>query len=121
MSSPADSHLHLGAIIFPRVDQSDFTGPFEVLSRLPNSTFHVISKDKQPVRDGRGLVLTPEKSFSEAPLLDLLIVPGGPGQEGLMDDEVTLSFIRHQAGKAKYVFLFVPGRSFAVLLVCSKV
>ncbi|HKE32072.1 MAG TPA: DJ-1/PfpI family protein [Candidatus Angelobacter sp.] len=109
MSSPADGHLHLGAILFPRLDQSDFTGPFEVLSRLPDSTFHVISKDKQPVRDGRGLVLTPEKSFFESPPLDLLLVPGGPGQEGLMDDEVTLSFIRRQAGNAKYVFSVCTG------------
>jgi len=109
MSSPADGHLHLGAIIFPRVDQSDFTGPFEVLSRLPDSTFHVISKDKQPVRDSRGLVLTPEKSFSEAPPLDLLTVPGGPGQEALMEDEVTLSFIRRQADNAKYVFSVCTG------------
>src|SRR5215472_2229642 len=100
-SSAADGHLHLGAIIFPRVDQSDFTGPFEVLSRIPDSTFHIISKDKAPMKDIRGLVLTPEETFSEVPPLDLLVVPGGPGQEALMDDEITLSFIRNQAGSAK--------------------
>src|SRR5262249_13183358 len=29
------NHLNIGAIVYPRMDQIDFTGPFEVLSRLP--------------------------------------------------------------------------------------
>ena len=35
----SDGHLSIGAIVFPDVDQFDFTGPFEVFSRLPSSTF----------------------------------------------------------------------------------
>src|SRR5215469_15299233 len=103
MTTAPASHLDIGAIIFPGVDQSDFTGPFEVLSRLPDSTFHVLWKEKTPVRDVRGLILTPEKTFSETPQLDLLVVPGGHGQESLMEDEAVLSFIRQQAGNARYV------------------
>lgn len=109
MTSATGNHLHIGAIIFPRLDQSDFTGPFEVLSRIPDSTFHIIAKEKTPVVDIRGLVLTPEKAFSEAPPLDVLIVPGGPGQEGLMDDDASLSFIRDQALNAQYVFSVCTG------------
>jgi hypothetical protein len=52
---------------FPRMDQIDFTGPFEVLSRIPNSTIHAIAKTKSPVRDIQGLILTPEISIAEAP------------------------------------------------------
>ena len=32
------NHLTIGALIFPLMDQIDFTGPFEVLSRIPDST-----------------------------------------------------------------------------------
>jgi cyclohexyl-isocyanide hydratase len=102
-------HLQIGAIIFPRMDQIDFTGPFEVLSRLPNSTFHVAWKDKQALRDVKGLILTPEKTFDEVPPLDLLLVPGGWGQEDLMEDEAVLSFVRAQAANAKYVFSVCTG------------
>ena len=73
--SSAPKHLHIGALVFPRMDQGDFTGPFEVLSRIPESTFHVIGKDRAPVRDTRGLILTPETTFSEAPPLDSLKLP----------------------------------------------
>lgn len=41
-----ERHLRIGALIFPDMDQCDFTGPFEVLSRIPNSTFYTLWKDK---------------------------------------------------------------------------
>src|SRR5262249_8001664 len=76
-------HLHVGAVIYPEMDQIDFTGPFEILSRLPDSTFHVLAKEKKPIRDIRGLILTPEHTLAEAPRLDVLVVPGGHGQQAL--------------------------------------
>jgi len=110
MDTPANTqHLHLGALIFPGIDQFDFTGPFEVLSRLPNSTFHVIGKDTAPVRDMKGLILTPEQVLWENPPLDVLIVPGGAGQVALMEDEDVLAFIRQQANSAKIVFSVCTG------------
>jgi hypothetical protein len=33
------TYLMIGALIFPDRDQCDFTGPFEALSRVPNSRF----------------------------------------------------------------------------------
>jgi cyclohexyl-isocyanide hydratase len=106
---PSNAQLHIGFLIFPQIDQIDFTGPFEVFSRLPNSTYHVIAKEKKPLRDNHGLILTPDKVFSEVSQLDLLHVPGGPGQEALMEDEETLSFVREQAAKAKLVFSVCTG------------
>ena len=102
-------HLNIGAIIFPGLDQTDFTAPFEVFSRLPNSTFHVLWKEKIPVKDINGLILTPGKTLVESPPLDLLLVPGGYGQEALMEDKTVLSFIREQAVNAKYVFSVCTG------------
>jgi cyclohexyl-isocyanide hydratase len=102
-------HLRIGAVIFPEMDQIDFTGPFEVLSRLPDSTFHVLWKEKRPLRDLKGLILTPEMTFAEAPPLDVLIVPGGHGQQALMEDEAVLGFLRRQAAQARYVFSVCTG------------
>lgn len=31
-------HLRIGSLLFDDVDQIDVTGPFEVLSRLPNAS-----------------------------------------------------------------------------------
>ena len=88
--------LEIGGIVYPAVDQLDFTGPFEVLASLRDARFHVLAKSREPVRDFRGLVLTPTLEFGQCPQLDVLLVPGGQGQEALMDDEPTLSFLREQ-------------------------
>ena len=104
-----NKHLKIGAIVFPQMDQMDFTGPFEVLCRTPDSRFHVLWKKRDPVLDAHGLIITPDTSFAESPRLDLLIVPGGHGQELLMKDSDVLQFIKEQAGHAQYVFSVCTG------------
>jgi cyclohexyl-isocyanide hydratase len=107
-------HLELGAILFPGMDQADFTGPFEVLSRLPNSRFHILAATMSPVRDARGLLLTPEMIFADAPQLDLLLIPGGGGVNKVMEDAPTLDFIRKQAARARILMSVCTGA-----LVCG--
>lgn len=103
------SKLTLGALAFPKMDQADLTGPFEVLSRLPDSTFHIASRDGAPIRDVRGLIITPEFDFAGLPPLDVLIVPGGAGVNALMEDETTLAFLRERAARARLVFSVCSG------------
>ena len=87
----------------------DFTGPFEVLSRLQDSQFHILWKEKIPVAAAKGLMLTPTMTFADAPPLDLLVVPGGWGQQDLMDDDVVLSFLREQARHVQCVLSVCTG------------
>ena len=102
-------HLTIGCLVFPRMDQIDFTGPFEVLSRIPDSTVHVMAKAVAPIRDVQGLILTPEISIAEAPELDVLLVPGGYGQRDLMEDNEVLSLIRRQADSGRIVLSVCTG------------
>ena len=119
MISP-DMHLEIGSLLFEGVDQIDLTGPFEVFSRLPNSTYRVFGKTTAPLRDARGLRLLPDASLTEAPQLDLLHVPGGFGQEALMDDEEVLAWIRNHAPERDACFRCARVRSFAVPPGCSR-
>lgn len=107
--TPRARPLRIGGLLFPGLDQADFTGPFEVLSRVPNSEFLVLGPDRSPVRDGRGLVLTPQLGFAEAPALDVLLVPGGAGVNALMENEPTLDFLRRQAAGARLVLSVCTG------------
>lgn len=109
MTTPLDIPLKIGALIFPNMDQCDFTGPFEALARVPNSSFFTIWKDTNPVRDLADMQLLPDTTIDEAPQLDVLLVPGGHGQEALMHDEAVLSFIRRQAAGARYVYSVCTG------------
>jgi cyclohexyl-isocyanide hydratase len=111
---PHDTHLHIGSLLFEGIDQIDLTGPFEVLSRIPNSTYRIYGKTAAPVRDLKGLRLTPDAALGDAPPLDVLHVPGGYGQEALMDDEEVLAWIRQQAAGACSIFSVCTGA-----LVCG--
>src|ERR1700722_20160387 len=101
--------LRIGALVYPDLDQIDFPGPFEVLSRLPESTVNVLGTKIGPVRDHMGLILTPETSMERAPDLDVLLVPGGPGQEALMTDEPVLTFISNHINAGKVLFSVCTG------------
>jgi cyclohexyl-isocyanide hydratase len=94
---------HIGFLVFPGMTQLDFTGPYEVFARLPDTVVHVIAKTPGLIRTDRGLTLVPDVSCAACPPLDVIVVPGGPGQQSLMGDEAVLGFLREQAEGARYV------------------
>lgn len=106
---PPDTHLQIGSLMFNGLDQIDLTGPFEVLARIPNSTYRLYGKTDAMIRDLKGLRLTPDAALADAPQLDVLHVPGGFGQEALMEDEEVLGWIRKQAAGAHSVFSVCTG------------
>jgi cyclohexyl-isocyanide hydratase len=106
---PHHTHLHIGSLLFEGIDQIDLTGPFEVLSRIPNATYRIYSKAAAPVRDLKGLWLMPDASLADAPPLDVLHVPGGFGQQALMEDAAVLGWIRQQASGACHIFSVCTG------------
>ena len=93
----------IGMLIFPNMTQLDMTGPYEVLARTPNSTVDLVARTLDPVKTDRGMKIVPTVTYGTCPTLDVIMVPGGPGQQDLMEDEAALSFLRRQAAGAKYV------------------
>src|SRR5215475_14505516 len=93
----------IGMLIFPRLTQLDMTGPYEVLARLPNTVVHLVANTLDPVKTDRGMMIVPTVTYADCPPLDVIMVPGGPGQQDLMEDAVVLEFLRKQAAMAKYV------------------
>jgi cyclohexyl-isocyanide hydratase len=105
----ADQPLQIGALLFEGVDQLDLTGPFEVLARTSGAALRLYAKSLAPVADVRGLRLLPDATFDEAPHLDILVIPGGFGQEALMEDEETLAWVREKAEEASHVLSVCTG------------
>lgn len=109
------SDFDVGFVIFPGITQLDFTGPFEVLSRLgtppststpskfPQARTHVVAKTMLPVMSDRGLGILPTCTFETCPPLRLICVPGGAGVADALVDAETVDFIRRQGAQAQYV------------------
>jgi cyclohexyl-isocyanide hydratase len=95
--------VEIGMVLFPGLTQLDLTGPAEVFGRMPGATVHYLWKTTDPIQSDRGLVLVPSMTFADCPRLDMICVPGGPGQIALMDDAETLAFLRRVAADCRLV------------------
>lgn len=95
--------MKIGMLIFTDMTQLDFTSPYEVFSQLPGCSVNVLAKSLDPVVARGGLRFLPDVALADAPLYDLIFVPGGPGVGPLMEDRPVLEFLRRQAAQAKYV------------------
>ena len=91
----------IGMLMFPKLTQLDLTGPFEVLSRMPDARVHLIAKTLDPIEAEGGLRLMPSTTFADAPALDILFAPGGAGQIAFCDDADSIAYVR--ATKAKWI------------------
>jgi cyclohexyl-isocyanide hydratase len=105
-----------GMILFPGMTQLDVTGPYEVLSRVPQMQVLLMGVDRQPVRTEHGMILMPDCSFAEAPKLDVLVVPGGTGINDALLDRRYLTFVEVAGSGAKWVTSVCTG---ALLLAAS--
>jgi len=50
------SLFNVGFVIFPELTQLDFTGPQQVMARLPQSAMHIVAKSVVPVLRTAALV-----------------------------------------------------------------
>lgn len=95
--------FRLGFIVFPKITQLDFTGPLQVLTRLPDVEVHIVARSMEPVPSDGVLRIPPTTTFADCPQLDMLCAPGGAGVADAMIDAETVDFIRRQAPGARYV------------------
>jgi cyclohexyl-isocyanide hydratase len=99
----ATDELNVGLLLFPEMTQLDLTGPYEVFVSLPRTAVHLVWKTLEPVTAGGGLRMLPTTTLATCPRLDVICVPGGPGQVALMRDAEVLAFLRNQAETCRYV------------------
>lgn len=87
--------MEIAILLFDRFTALDAVGPYEVLSRIPSSKVKFVAKEPGPIRDNiSSLELTAGYSLAEVNSPDIILVPGGPGQTALMDDQLVLDWIR---------------------------
>lgn len=94
--------FRIGMLLFPGLTQLDVTAPFEVFARMPNTEVVLIGEDMQSVKSDRGLMLMPDATFDSAIALDLLFVPGGPGQVQACANPKLLQFVKEQDKHTSY-------------------
>jgi len=95
--------VNVAFVLFPNVTQLDLMGPLQVLSRLPDSTTHVVAGSREPVPTDCGVAIVPTASFDEVTDVDLLCVPGGYGVVDALADPALMDFVRDRGRRADWV------------------
>jgi cyclohexyl-isocyanide hydratase len=88
--------------IYDGVTQLDFTGPHQVLARMPGTKLRVASARGGTI-DADGLHFAGLERLADIAACDVLIVPGGMGTSAAMGDEAFMDEIRRLAAGASYV------------------
>lgn len=87
--------MQIAIPLYERFTALDAVGPYEVLSRLPDSKLTFVGFEVGPVRtDSDRLAMHVDAVLEDIPAPDVIVVPGGWGTRALLDDERMLSWIR---------------------------
>jgi transcriptional regulator GlxA family with amidase domain len=85
----------IAIVLFDRFTALDAVGPYEVLSSLPGAETVFAAHRPGPVVNEKGtLRLTADAALAEVLQPDVIVVPGGPGQNAHMADEALLGWLR---------------------------
>jgi cyclohexyl-isocyanide hydratase len=94
--------LEIGMLLYPGLTMLDLIGPQTVFSWFANT--HLVWKTKDLVYSDTGFGVQPTATFEACPRdLDILFVPGGFGQQELMNDAEVLAFLADRAASSKYI------------------
>ncbi len=89
--------------LYPNITQLDFTGPYEVLRRVPNAKAIVASREGGSIVSDSGLTFANLAKLADIERCDLICVPGGAGQAAAVLDADYVAQVRRLGLGAKYI------------------
>ena len=99
----ADKPFIVVFALFPDLTQLDFTGPWEVLTRIPGAEVILASREGGTIHARHGLAFEGIGRLSEVERCDLICIPGGPGTADAMLDEAYIAEVKRLAAGARYI------------------
>jgi putative intracellular protease/amidase len=87
--------MQIAILLYNRFTVLDAIGPYQVLSGIPGAETVFVAEQPGPIRDEVGsLVLSARASLDDVPRPDVVVVPGGPGQNDQMQDGPVHDWLR---------------------------
>jgi transcriptional regulator GlxA family with amidase domain len=86
--------MKIAIFLFDEYTALDVIGPYEVLSKLPNSQIYFIGLEKKVYKDSHGLKIIADYSINEISEADILLIPGGFGIDKVLKDKTLIEWIQ---------------------------
>jgi transcriptional regulator GlxA family with amidase domain len=95
---------HVTAVLFDGFELLDVFGPLELFGALPDRfRISLVGPAAGSVRSAQGPQAVADFPYDEAPVADVVLVPGGIGTRRLVDDRGFLGWLEGWAGNAELV------------------
>lgn len=95
--------MDIAILLYDRFTALDCIGPYELLSRVPGGRVRFVAKKAGPVTtDTRMLTIVAEAAIADVPRPDILLVPGGPGEEAALADPEIVDWVAHAHETTKW-------------------
>ena len=105
--------MHFGFLMYPGYEELDLVGPWEMVglwNTYANGPKCVsIAESEGPMRCAKGLTTIPDVTFSNAPPLDYLLIPGGFAVFDAIKSPALVEFVRSTSRSAKAVLSVCTG------------
>ena len=87
--------MNIAIVAFNNMAALDAIGPFEVLAHLPDAQMHWVGLETGLVRteENSGVGINVDEVFEDVPAPDIIVVPGGHGEQQLRDNARFLTWL----------------------------
>lgn len=90
-------------VLFPGVTQLDFTGPAQVLCRIPGAEVAYAGAGAEPIPTDCGFSVLPTIAISDVDSTDLICVPGGFGVVEALGDRSLIANVQRLSEGCPYI------------------
>ncbi|HEX4826311.1 MAG TPA: DJ-1/PfpI family protein [Candidatus Polarisedimenticolaceae bacterium] len=97
----------VGILIFNGVQIIDYTGPYEIFQGAGFDVY-TVAETKDPITTVAGMTVVPKYTFADAPLPEILVVPGG-GVAGTLGNAATLKWVKETTAKTQHTMSVCNG------------
>ena len=101
------SPFTIGIVLFPDAEELDWAGPYEVFGMATKTVeaarVVTIAESLEPITGFNGLRVLPDYDFSNAPELDVVLVPGGQGTRKEVDNPVMTDWLAKIAPRCQWL------------------
>lgn len=95
--------MEIAVFIYDGMTALDAIGPYEILSRLPDARLRFVAEEKGEVRTDTGaLGILADAAIEEVDHADLVLVPGGPGDEHVRETPRVLDWLRARHEQTRF-------------------
>ena len=121
--------IHIGILLFDRVEVLDFAGPYEVFSitryfgddgaEVAPLRISLIANES-PVTSVSGMRLLPDFDLQSCPELDVLLVPGGPGVHAARENPELVMWVAERSRQVQMLASVCTGAYLLAKAGCLK-